>query len=147
MEGKTSSLTTKHIQRYETSALGLNQHIKQTRVCSHGNEKELFTKAHCKHQGTQASHCELKENKENILLLIYSDCPKSSTHLINVTKCTFKLILFSVLSTTIQLHIIHTLYFVQIVVFLLGEQVRMSVLSRVNFSDKQRFEPTVLPER
>lgn len=42
---------------------------------------------------------------------------------------------------------IQTLYFVQIVVFLLGEQMRVSVFSGVNLSDKQRLEPAVFAER
>lgn len=42
---------------------------------------------------------------------------------------------------------IQTLYFVQIVVFLLGEQMRVSVFSGVNLSDKQRLEPAVFTER
>lgn len=42
---------------------------------------------------------------------------------------------------------IQTLYFVQIAVFLLGEQMRVSVFSGVNLSDKQRLEPAVFAER
>lgn len=42
---------------------------------------------------------------------------------------------------------IQTLYFVQIVVFLLGEQMRVSVFSGVNLSDKQGLEPAVFAER
>lgn len=42
--------------------------------------------------------------------------------------------------------ITHTLYFIEIVVFLLGKQVWVSVFSGVNLSDKQRFEPAVFTE-
>lgn len=38
---------------------------------------------------------------------------------------------------------IHTLYFVQVVVFLLGKQMRVSIFSGVNLSYKQRLEPAV----
>lgn len=40
----------------------------------------------------------------------------------------------------------HTLYFVQVVVFLLGEQVRVSVFSGVDLSNKKRLEPAVFTE-
>lgn len=39
-----------------------------------------------------------------------------------------------------------TLYFVQIVVLLLGKQMRVSVLSGVDLSNKQRLEPAVFTE-
>lgn len=39
-----------------------------------------------------------------------------------------------------------TLYFIQIAVFLLGEQMRVSVFSGIDLSDKQRLEPAVFAE-
>lgn len=39
------------------------------------------------------------------------------------------------------------MYFVKIVVLLLGEQMRVSVFPGVDLSDKQRLEPAVFTER
>ena len=39
--------------------------------------------------------------------------------------------------------LIHTLNFVEVTFFLLGQQMRVSVFSGIHFSDKQRLEPVV----
>lgn len=40
----------------------------------------------------------------------------------------------------------HTLYFVEVVVFLLCQKMRVGIFSGVNLSNKEGFEPAVFPE-
>lgn len=49
-----------------------------------------------------------------------------------------------VIINCVPLPAIHTLYFIQVVVFFFGKQVRVSIFSGDDFSNKKGFEPAFI---
>lgn len=72
---------------------------------------------------------------------------KGNKHLYPYEKCKQSQFQRSIITLVQTAGAIPTLYFVKIVVLLLGEQMRVSVFPGVDLPDKQRLEPAVFTER
>lgn len=72
---------------------------------------------------------------------------KGNKHLYPYEKCKQSQFQCSIITLVQTAGSIPTLYFVKIVVLLLGEQMRVSVFPGVDLPDKQRLEPAVFTER